>query len=85
MAKENGAPTAAEKGKGKAEEATDKNGIKKTDDVKKDKDGKPLANGKGKDEPDEGLYSPRKMEQWELIEYATFFRGAQRRGSDTQE
>ena len=53
MAKENGAPTAAEKGKGKAEDGAIKDG-KKPEEVKKDKDGKPLVNGKGKDEPDEG-------------------------------
>ena len=54
MAKENGAPTAAEKGKGKAveEKATDG---KKKEDVKKDKDGKPIVNGKKGDEPQEGL------------------------------
>ena len=53
MAKENGAPTAAEKGKGKAEDSAAKDG-KKTEEPKKDKDGKPLPNGKGKDEPEEG-------------------------------
>lgn len=46
MAKENGArpPTAEEKGKGKA---VDKavNGDKKQEEVKKDKDGKPIQNG----------------------------------------
>lgn len=40
-------PTAADKGKGKAVE----NG--KPEDVPKDKDGKPLANGKKDDEKDE--------------------------------
>lgn len=40
-------PTAADKGKGKAVE----NG--KPEDVPKDKDGKPLANGKKEDEKDE--------------------------------
>ena len=53
MAKENGAPTAGEKGKGKAEESTTKDG-KNLEEVKKDKDGKAVVNGKGKDEPDEG-------------------------------
>lgn len=53
MAKENGAPTTAEKGKGKADESTAKDG-KKPEEIKKDKDGKPLVNGKGKDEPDKG-------------------------------
>lgn len=55
MAKENGAPTTTEKGKGKADESTAKDG-KVADEVKKDKDGKPLVNGKGKDEPDEGRH-----------------------------
>ena len=54
MAKENGAPTAAEKGKGKLEEGAPKDG-KQPEDSKKDKDGKPLVNGKGKDEPQEGM------------------------------
>ena len=53
MAKENGAPTTTEKGKGKTEDGAVKDG-KKLEDIKKDKDGKPLVNGKGKDEPDEG-------------------------------
>ena len=44
MAKETGAPTAEEKGKGKA---VDKpvDGEKKDKDVKKDKDGKPIKDG----------------------------------------
>ena len=49
MAKENGAPTAAEKGKGKMEDA------KKADETKKDKDGKPTVNGKKGDEPQDGM------------------------------
>ena len=44
MAKENGGPTAEEKGKWKAvDKSTD--GDKKPQDVKKDKDGKPVPNG----------------------------------------
>lgn len=54
MAKENGAPTAAEKGKGKIEDEKPSNGSKKQDDTKKDKDGKPIANGKPGEEPLEG-------------------------------
>ena len=49
MAKENGAPTAEEKGKGKA---VDKpiDVEKKEKEIKKDKDGKPIKNGgDGKD------------------------------------
>ena len=55
MAQENGAPTAAEKGKAK-EDSSEKDPQKKQDNEKKDKDGKPLLNGDKKgDEPDEGL------------------------------
>ena len=57
MAKENGAPTAAEKGKGKAEEEKPTDKQKKVDDTKKDKDGKPIVNGTKGDEPEEGIMS----------------------------
>ena len=57
MAKENGAPTAAEKGKGKMEDDKPSDGSKKQDGIKKDKDGKPIANGKPGDEPLEGMLS----------------------------
>lgn len=53
MAKENGEPTAAEKGKGKAVEKDILEG-KKSDESSKDKDGKPMVNGKKGDEPQEG-------------------------------
>lgn len=53
MANENGEPTAAEKGKGKMVEKDAPDG-KKSDEVIKDKDGKPLVNGKKGDEPQEG-------------------------------
>ena len=56
MAKENGASTAAEKGKGKAVEEKPKDGQKKLEEPKKDKDGKPIVNGKKGDEPEEGMY-----------------------------
>ncbi|KAL8693705.1 MAG: hypothetical protein Q9218_001506 [Villophora microphyllina] len=52
MAKENGEPTAAEKGKGKMVEKDAPDG-KKSDEVMKDKDGKPMVNGKKGDEPQE--------------------------------
>ncbi|KAI4205729.1 MAG: hypothetical protein LQ350_000226 [Teloschistes chrysophthalmus] len=52
MANENGEPTAAEKGKGKMLEKDAPDG-KKSDEVMKDKDGKPLVNGKKGDEPQE--------------------------------
>lgn len=53
MAKENGEPTAAEKGKGKMVEKEAVDG-KKPDDANKDKDGKPLVNGKKGEEPEDG-------------------------------
>ena len=59
MAKENGAPTAAEKGKGKMEDEKPSKNLKKQDDTKKDKDGKPIANGKSDEEPLEGRLSRR--------------------------
>lgn len=49
MAQDSDKPTAADKGKGKAVE----NG--KPDDVPKEKDGKPLANGKKADEKDDSM------------------------------
>ncbi|KAI4259197.1 MAG: hypothetical protein LQ352_000871 [Teloschistes flavicans] len=52
MAKENGEPTAAEKGKGKMVEKNASDG-KKSDEVMKDRDDKPLMNGKKGDEPQE--------------------------------
>lgn len=55
MANENGEPTAAEKGKGKMLEKDAPDG-KKSDEVMKDKDGKPLVNGKKGDEPQEGRW-----------------------------
>lgn len=54
MAKENGQPTAEEKGKGKAVDKT-VDTEKKPEEVKKDKDGKPIVNGK-KGEPEEGWH-----------------------------
>lgn len=53
MTKENGEPTAAEKGKGKMVEKDVPDG-KKPDEAIKDKDGKPLVNGKKGEEPQEG-------------------------------
>lgn len=49
MAQDSDKPTAIDKGKGKAVE----NG--KPDDVPKEKDGKPLANGKKADEKDDSM------------------------------
>lgn len=57
MAKENGEPTAAEKGKGKAGDEKPSGDDKKIEQMKKDKDGKPIVNGKKGDEPQEGKYS----------------------------
>ena len=58
MAKENGELTAAQKGKGKAEDSKLPNGDKSSDGAKKDEDSKPLVNGKKSDEPQEGMYLP---------------------------
>ena len=55
MAKENGELTSAEKGKGKAGDEKPLDSGKKTEEVKKDKDGKPLLNGKKGDEPQDGM------------------------------
>ena len=53
MTKQNGEPTAAEKGKGKMVDNEAPDG-KKQEDGNKDKDGKLIINGKKKDEPEEG-------------------------------
>lgn len=55
MTKENGAPTAAEKGKGKATEEKPHDGPKQGDEAKKDKDGKPIVNGTKGEESQEGI------------------------------
>ena len=57
MAKENGEPTAAGKGKGKAVDEKPSESGKKVEETKKDKDGKPIVNGKNGDEPQEGTWS----------------------------
>lgn len=54
MSKENGAPSAAEKGKGKIEDDKAADASKKIDETKKDKDGKPVVNGKKGEEPQDG-------------------------------
>lgn len=54
MAKENGEPTAAEKGKGKAVDEQNVNGDKKGGDLKTDKDGLPIINGKKGEDTKEG-------------------------------
>ena len=56
MPKENGQLTAAEKGKGKAKEDKVPDGEKKPQDLKKDRDGKSLVNGKKGDVPQEGFH-----------------------------
>jgi 26S proteasome regulatory subunit N1 len=55
MAKENGQLTAAEKGKGKMKDDKIVDGDKKPEEVKKDKDGKPIVNGKRGEESQEGM------------------------------
>lgn len=57
MAKENGQLTAAEKGKGKADEDKTPDGQKKGEEPKKDQEGKLITNGKKGDEPQEGTYA----------------------------
>lgn len=47
-------PTAAEKGKGKVDDANDLKKDSKEDEIMKDADGKPLTNGKKGDEPKQG-------------------------------
>lgn len=76
-------PTALDKGKGKAVE----NG--KPEDIQKDKDGKPLANGKKEDEKDECM-RPRPLlrkceSQSKLTCHVRSHRGTQRGRSATQE
>ena len=58
MAKANGELTAEHKGKGKMKEDAAQNGEKKMEESKKDKDGKPLVNGKKGEESQEGNYRP---------------------------
>lgn len=56
MPKQNGAPTAADKGKGKAVDSKSTDGKNKHEEPKKDKDGKLIMNGKV-EEPEEGIGS----------------------------
>lgn len=56
MAADDRTPTAPEKGKGRAEDTRSKDLPHKTDESKKDRDGKAKANGKVIDEPQEGEY-----------------------------
>lgn len=58
MSKENGAPSAAEKGKGKIEDDKSADASKKVDETKKDKDGKPVVNGKKGEQPQDGTRRP---------------------------
>ena len=48
-------PTAAEKGKGKVDDANDLKDDLKEGEVMKDKSGKPIVNGKKGDEPKQGV------------------------------
>ena len=57
MANEDGKPTAAEKGKGKAIDTKVPDGEERADGAKASQDGK-LTNGKKGDEPQEGTRSP---------------------------
>lgn len=82
MTKENGEPTAAEEGKGKAVERDLSEG-NKSDEASKDKDGKPLVNGKKGEELQDGQQSIPQW--WRICLMFTQYRGAQRGGSTTQE
>lgn len=55
MSKEDGAPSAAEKGKGKMDDDKPTDTGQKPDDKKRDKDGKQLIKGKKGEEPQEGM------------------------------
>ena len=55
MAKESGAPTSANKGKGKMVDDNPSDISRKPEEIKKDKDGKPTVNGKKGEEPAEGI------------------------------
>ena len=68
MAKENGTPTAAEKGKGKATDHKPADGQKKAEETKKDKDGKPIVNGTKGDEPQEGRCLPCRVAGLSLMD-----------------
>ena len=56
MSKENGAPSAAEKGKGKMDDDKAADAGKKVDETKKDNDGKPVVNGKKGEKPQDGTW-----------------------------
>lgn len=58
MSKESPAPSAAEKGKGKIEDDKPADASKKVDETKKDKDGKPVMNGKKGEQPQDGTWHP---------------------------
>ena len=58
MAKEGERTTTGDKGKGKASESSGKGESRKAEDIKKDKDGKPLINGKKGEAPKEGMLFP---------------------------
>lgn len=71
-------PTAAEKGKGKVDDANDLKGDSKEDEVMKDADGKPITNGKKGDEPKQGAWTTAlrshqglKSDLWMSIENLT--------------
>lgn len=58
MAKGGERPSSGDKGKGKAPESGGKGEAKKAEDIKRDKDGKPLVNGKKGEAPKEGMLAP---------------------------
>ncbi len=83
MTKENGAPTAAEKGKGKAMDDKPLDGQKQGDEAKKDKDGKPIANGTKEEEPQEGTCNILDLSRWTFADRCC--RRTERGRSESQE
>ena len=83
MAKEDGKPTAAEKGKGKATDKNTPDNDGKREEAKATQDAKVTINGKKEDEPQEGLQS--KASQFRSIADMVFgCRGVERGRPATQ-
>ena len=76
MAKENGEPKAAEKGKGKMKEDIKQNG-EKAEEIKKDKDGKPIVIGKKGEESKDGTFTQFDLWTGQRLTEVCLCRGAQ--------
>ena len=81
MAQDGEPPKSVDKGKGKATDGEPS----KPEEVKKDKDGKPLVNGKTEDEPRIGGEAQTWFRDGILLTDRFSSRRAQRRGSTAQE